>query len=211
MNANPPAGVRKPDQPDLFDAALRSPEGFRYQPDLITARQEVDLAESLSALPFEPFDFHGYLAHRQVVGFGWRYDYSNRQVRPAPPIPAFLAPLREAVAAFAGQPAAAFEQVLINAYRPGAGIGWHRDKPHFETVLAVSLLAPCTLRFRRRDGPGWRRETVRIAPRSAYLLSGASRHGWEHSIPPLEQFRYSITFRTLAEPARAGTADDREP
>jgi alkylated DNA repair dioxygenase AlkB len=29
------------------------------------------------------------------------------------------------------------------------------------------------------------------------MMSGESRHGWEHSIPAVEQRRYSITFRTM--------------
>jgi len=36
--------------------------------------------------------------------------------------------------------------VLINEYRPGAGIGWHRDKAQFDEVVGVSLLAPCCQR-----------------------------------------------------------------
>jgi alkylated DNA repair dioxygenase AlkB len=34
-------------------------------------------------------------------------------------------------------------------------------------------------------------------PRSAYLLRGASRTVWEHSIPPVDALRYSVTFRDL--------------
>ena len=41
-------------------------------------------------------------------------------------------------------------------------------------------------------------------PRSLYLVAGESRHDWEHSIPPVEQVRYSVTFRSMArEVARA--------
>jgi alkylated DNA repair dioxygenase AlkB len=185
-------------QPDLFGAAAPGPEGFRYQPDLIDAAQEAELTEQLAALPFQPFDFHGYKANRQVVGFGLRYDYARREVLEAPPIPGWLEPLRDKVGAFAGRPAEAFVQILINEYPPGAGIGWHKDKPHFDEVVGVSLLAPCTVRFRRRRGEAWDRQSVAVASRSAYLLSGPSRNEWEHSIPPLEQHRYSITFRTLA-------------
>lgn len=185
-------------QPDLFGAPLGAPEGFRYQADLIDADEEAELARRLGELPFEPFDFHGHLAHRQVVGFGLRYDYASRQVRAAPPIPDWLMALRDKVSRFAGPPAEAFAQVLINEYRPGAGIGWHKDKPHFDEVVGVSLLAPCTLRFRRKAGATWDRQSLTVEPRSAYLLSGSSRNAWEHSIPPLDQKRYSITFRTLA-------------
>ena len=167
------------------------------QPDLIAHDEERELLRRIQGMDFKPFDFHGHLANRQVVGFGLRYDYERRQVLEAPPIPDFLLPLRAKVALFAGVPASEFAQALINEYRPGAGIGWHRDKPHFELVAGVSLLAPCSFRLRRRNGAAWDRETIEVEPRSIYLMAGPARNEWEHSIPPVAQHRYSVTFRTL--------------
>ena len=112
--------------------------------------------------------------------------------------PAFLLPLRARAAAFASVSPESLQQVLINQYAPGAGIGWHRDKPMFGDVIAVSLAAPCTLRLRRRDENGWERASVQVQPRSAYVLRGEVRWDWQHSIPPVEELRYSVTFRTLA-------------
>jgi alkylated DNA repair dioxygenase AlkB len=173
------------------------PSGFRYQPDLIRADEEAELVDCLQSLPFAPFDFHGHLANRRVIGFGFRYDYDNRRLVEAADIPNFLLGLREKVASFADQPAEAFVQVLINEYRPGAGIGWHRDKPHFEDVAGVSLLAPCSFRLRRKSGTKWEREAIILEPRSVYLMTGNARNEWEHSIPPVSAHRYSITLRTL--------------
>ncbi|MDG4883975.1 alpha-ketoglutarate-dependent dioxygenase AlkB [Mesorhizobium sp. WSM4884] len=184
-------------QGDLFGAKDSLPEGFHYRPELITRGEESDLVRHIGSLPFKPFDFHGHLANRQVVGFGLRYDYDRREVVEAPAMPDFLLPLRDKVAAFAGRPASEFSQVLINEYRPGAGIGWHRDKPYFELVAGVSLLASCSFRLRRRNGVTWDRETIEVEPRSVYLMAGPARNEWEHSIPPLAQHRYSVTFRTL--------------
>lgn len=183
---------------DLFGDAEASPEGLRYQPGIVTPEEEADLARRLDDLPFAPFDFHGHLANRQIVGFGLRYDYARRAVVEAEPLPAWLTPLRDRVGAFAGQPAAAFVQVLINRYDPGAGIGWHRDKPQFDKVVGVSLLSACPMRFRRPRGAGWERITVPLQPRSAYLLDGPARREWEHSIAPVAQLRYSVTFRSLS-------------
>jgi hypothetical protein len=42
---------------------------------------------------------------------------------------------------------------------------------------------------------------VSISSRSAYLLGGIARSQWEHSIPPVDQLRYSVTFRTFRERA----------
>jgi alkylated DNA repair dioxygenase AlkB len=185
-------------QGDLFNAPGALPEGFRYQAELLTAAEEAALARELGALPFKPFDFHGHLANRQVVSFGFSYDYGSRRMLDAAPIPEFLEPLRRKIAAVFRRPAETFEQVLINEYRAGAGIGWHRDRALFAEVVGVSLLAPCILRFRRRLDEAWDRMSLTVEPCSAYLLSGASRTLWEHSIPPLDRHRYSITFRTLA-------------
>jgi alkylated DNA repair dioxygenase AlkB len=184
-------------QIDLLAERSGLPEGFRYYPDVLSVEEEEALARELGALPFKPFNFQGFLANRQVVSFGYRYDYDRRAVVEAAPFPSFLVPLRRKVAAVFDRPEETFRQVLINEYRPGAGIGWHRDKAQFEEVVGVSLLAPCTLRFRRKAGKTWDRASLTAEPRSTYLLSGPARTVWEHSIPALDQLRYSITLRTL--------------
>jgi alkylated DNA repair dioxygenase AlkB len=183
-------------QGDLFPPS--GPAGFRYQAELIGPDEEAEIVARLETLAFEPFDFHGHLANRRVVGFGLRYDYGRRDVVEAPPIPDWLIGLRDKAGAFAGLSGEALVQVLINEYRPGAGVGWHRDKPHFDEIVAVSLLGRCQLRLRRKDGEGWDRWTTVVEPRSVYRLAGAARREWEHSVPPADEHRYSITFRTLA-------------
>jgi alkylated DNA repair dioxygenase AlkB len=187
-------------QPDLF-APVPPPDlpaGFRYRPDLITPDEECALVAAFEALAFKPFEFRGYTGHRQVASFGWRYDFGRRSLDPTTPIPDFLLPLRAKVAAFTGHAPEAFEQALVSLYEPGAAIGWHRDRPEFDQVAGVSFLTPCRFRLRRPVEDGWERKTFEAAPRSAYLLSGPSRTDWEHSIPPLEARRYSVTFRTRA-------------
>jgi alkylated DNA repair dioxygenase AlkB len=186
-------------QGDLFAPSIEDTEGFRYQPDLIDSEEETGLVAQLERLAFQPFDFHGHLANRRIVGFGFRYDYDRRSLVEASAIPDFLIPLRAKVAAFAALPGEAFAQVLINEYPPGAGIGWHRDKPHFGDVAGVSLLVACDFRLRRKTEGGWNRQSIRIEPRSVYLLTGPARMEWEHSVPPVSALRYSITFRTLRE------------
>jgi alkylated DNA repair dioxygenase AlkB len=197
-------------QTDLFALPSGLPEGFRYHPGILSPEEEQALARELASLPFKPFDFHGYLANRQVVSFGYRYDYDRRAVVESAPFPSFLVSLRQKIAETFDRPADAFRQVLINEYRPGAGIGWHRDKAQFDEVVGVSLLAPCVLRFRRKAGDTWDRASLPVEPRSAYLLSGPARGEWEHSIPALDRLRYSITLRTLVAKAQAGAASDHE-
>jgi alkylated DNA repair dioxygenase AlkB len=191
----PPAAAHV--QPGLFDADPALPEGFRYQPELIAPDQEAEIAAWLETLEFKPYEFQGYLANRRVVSFGLRYDDRTRQVGPAAPIPGELEPIRASAAAFAGIEAETLEHVLINEYRPGAPIGWHRDRPQFGEVVGVSLLSPCLFRLRRRKPGGFDRVSLRLEPRSAYVMRGPARSEWEHSIPPAEALRYSVTFRTM--------------
>ena len=65
------------------------------------------------------------------------------------------------------------QQALVTEYDTGVTIGWHRDKPMFEDVVALSFLSTCRLRLRRKDGARWERWSTEIAPRSIYRLSGA--------------------------------------
>jgi alkylated DNA repair dioxygenase AlkB len=148
---------------------------------------------------FPNFEFHGHIGNRRVVSFGWRYDYAGRRLQKADDIPEFLLGIRSVAAIFADLEPEAFQQVLVTEYGPGAGIGWHRDKAVFGQVVGVSLLSPCVFRLRQAIGAKWERVNFAPEPRSAYLLSGPARSEWEHSIPPVDVLRYSITFRNLRE------------
>lgn len=184
-------------QPTLFEAPPILPQGMVYRPDFITRAEESELLDWLATLPFEPFQFHGFEGRRRVVSFGWRYDFSRTHLEKADELPAELAPLQARAEALAGLAPGELAQVLINEYREGAPIGWHRDRPVFDKVVGVSLAAACPFRLRRRVADGFERTTLTLEPRSAYLLSGPARTLWEHSIPPVAAHRYSITFRSF--------------
>lgn len=187
------------EQFDLFPKATSAlPEGFRHEGEILTADAEEALIAEARRLPLKEFEFRGYTGKRRTLSYGWTYDFANERLRAAEPIPAFLLPLRDIAAAFAWVPPESLQQVLVSEYGPGAGIGWHRDKPVFDQVIGISLLSSCRLRLRRRRRDGtWERRSVALEPRSAYLLSGPARAEWEHSIPEVEAPRYSITFRSL--------------
>jgi alkylated DNA repair dioxygenase AlkB len=191
-------------QIDLFDAPLVPGLGFRA--DLITPVEEQALIAHISAGPMEPFRFQGWEGKRQTASFGWRYDFDEASFGPTEPIPDFLLPLRHKAASFAGLAEADLVQTLLIRYDPGAGIGWHRDRPVFEDVVGVSLAVPATLRLRRRRADGFDRLALPLPPRSAYHLSGEVRHQWEHSIAAMDVTRWSVTFRTLSGkmPKKAG-------
>ncbi|MEJ6791092.1 alpha-ketoglutarate-dependent dioxygenase AlkB [Brevundimonas sp. BR2-1] len=181
----------------LFEDAARAPPGFVYRPDLVSRDEEAALVGRFEKLPFEPFDFRGFKGNRQTVAFGSRYDFTHSRVKTAETVPEWLRPLKARAAAVADIDDDALVQALVTEYPPGAGIGWHRDRPEYGKVIGISFASACILRFRRPHGDGWRRESVLLQPRSVYLLDGEVREHWQHSIMPGDRLRYSVTFRTL--------------
>jgi len=183
-------------QPNLFPPS-DLPEGFQYQDEVLPPDQERSLVEKFARLPFREFEFRGFLGKRRIVSFGWGYDFNVRELRKAEAIPTFLLDLRARAATFAGLSEDHLQHVLITEYSPGSSIGWHRDRDEFADVIGISLLTHCLFRFRRKKGQRWERASRDLQPRSAYLLRGAARESWQHSIPPVDTLRYSVTFRTL--------------
>jgi len=186
------------DQMSMFGTApAAGPEGLVYAPELISPAEEAALVSRFRALPFAPFEFQGFLGKRRTVSFGMQYRFDGSGLTEADAMPDWLLPLRAKAAAFAGLAPDELVHALLIEYDVGAGLGWHRDRPVFGDVVGVSLLSEAPLRFRRRQGEKWVRHAVRAAPRSAYLLRGAARTEWEHSLAPVAALRYSATFRTL--------------
>lgn len=183
--------------PTLFELDL--PMGFHYREDFITDAEETVLVEAIGDVAFTDFEMRGVVARRRVAFFG--RSYGRAAARPLPP---FLFPLRVKIAEWAGVDSEAFAMALINEYRPGTPIGWHRDAPQYDIVAGVSLLSACRMKFRRyrspaAPNPSRRSATHEIAlnRRSAYLMTQESRTSYEHHIPPVARLRYSVTFRTL--------------
>lgn len=187
-------------QPDLF--APPSAPLVATRDAIIDAVEEAGLIAAIDATGPTPFRFQGWLGKRLTSSFGWSYDFDRGTMARGLPIPAFLLPVRDRAAAFAGLAPDALEQALLIRYDPGAGIGWHRDRPQFEHVVGLSLGAPATLRLRRRTDDGFDRATLPLVPRGAYHLTGEARHDWEHSVAPIDAPRWSITFRSLSDRGR---------
>ena len=186
-----------PVSPGLFERDL--PPGFRYREDFVTDAEERGLLDAIADVAFADFEMRGVVARRRVAFFGQSYDRIA-----AGPLPGFLLPLRATVAHWAGVDSDAFAMALINEYRPGTPIGWHRDAPQYDIVAGLSLLSACRMTFRPYRAasapPSPRRSATHdivLERRSAYLMTGEARQAYEHHIPPVAQFRYSVTFRTL--------------
>jgi alkylated DNA repair dioxygenase AlkB len=186
-------------QGELFGSRQSLPPGMICEPDFITPAEEAALLKEISNLPLREAKYKEYTAKRRIISYGASYDFSSNELIPAGPIPLFLHALRERVARWVGVLDSKFTHALVAEYKPGTQLGWHRDVPEFEIVVGISLAGTCRLRLRPyppKKGKRGESLSLDLEPRSAYVLRGEARWGWQHSIPPAKSLRYSITFRT---------------
>ena len=188
--------------PGYAERVNETPPGFAYRPDFLTPEEEHAVLAGVRGLDYHDVKMRGQVARRRTTHFGWTYGYETWRIEPGPPIPDFLLGLRERAGALAGVPAEDLVEVLVTQYPAGAGIGWHRDAPMFGGVIGVSLLSACRFRFQRGKGAERRTAAAVLEPRSAYVLDGAARWQWQHSIPAGKTERYSVTYRTLRRTPR---------
>ena len=182
------------------------PEGFLYRDGFLTEAEESELLRVFRGLDFAAYDYHGYLAKRRVVRYGVNYDINTREAdETAEPVPEFLLGVRERAAEFAGVRANELVQAMVSEYSVGTPIGWHRDAPQFGTIVGISLGSACRMRLKPYQLPG-KVLSLRLEPRSIYVMRGEARARWQHSIPAVDEMRYSITFRTLRAKAVRGAA-----
>ena len=189
------------------------PDGLRYRAEFISVAEEQELLDRFAGLVFSTVEMRGVVAKRRTAHYGWTYNYEGRTGAPGEPMPSFLLPLRQRIAVWLAVEPDALAEALLTESPRAAPIGWHRDAPMFGDVAGISLGATSRMKFRPYVSPkdvagvrAPRRTTheLELAPRSAYLITGVARKDFEHSIPPVEGTRYSITFRTLRGSDRGG-------
>ncbi|KAL3944353.1 MAG: hypothetical protein SGBAC_001557 [Bacillariaceae sp.] len=99
-------------------------------------------------------------------------------------------------------------QLTINHYKPGEGIGSHVDTPSAfgDGLISISLNGGIVMEFRKVDSP-LTKKLVYLPPRSLVLMSGPARYEWEHMIVTRRtdchngqvlprKLRVSLTLRT---------------
>jgi alkylated DNA repair dioxygenase AlkB len=191
--------------PSLFEGSAKVPDGFIYQQNFISEVEEQELIREIQKLHLTPFKYYQFTGKRRTVSFGWQYEFGTSEITIAPDMPAFLLPVRTRAGTLFNIDPNSLIQTSIIEYSTGSPIGWHRDIPHFGVVVGISLGAACRMRFRKYNrlrSKNLNRDeilSIELQPRSVYLMSGASREIWQHSIPPVKELRYSIMMRTVRE------------
>jgi len=188
-------------QAELFDPAELLPPGFAFAAEFVSAAEEQALLGVAAALPLQEARYKEYTARRRVFAYGSRFDFDENRLRPSAvgALPPPLQALRERLAAWVGIAAQDFIHVMVAEYPRGAPLGWHRDAPDYELIAGVSLGSPARLRLRPYPPAAPKKDDIvalDLAPRSAYVMRGVARWGWQHSLPPVPGLRHSITMRT---------------
>jgi alkylated DNA repair dioxygenase AlkB len=189
--------------PTLFEASAKVPDGFLYHQNFISEAEEQELIREIQRVHLTPFQYFQFTGKRRTASFGWQYEFGNSEITTAPEAPAFVLPIRSRAGTLFKIDPNSLVQTSIIEYSTGSPIGWHRDIPHFGVVVGISLGGACRMRFRKYSrvrAKNINRDellSIELQPRSIYLMSGASRESWQHSIPPLKELRYSIMMRTL--------------
>jgi alkylated DNA repair dioxygenase AlkB len=178
--------------------------GMSLLPEFITEAEEREL---LSVIDQQP-----WLAdlQRRVQHYGYRYDYTTRQVTAdlyLGVLPDWLQPLAMRLhyeRLFATPP----DQVIVNEYQPGQGIAAHVDcVPCFgDTIASLSLGSDYLMDFTHSQTA--QKTSLFLPPRSLLMLQGDARYHWQHGIAKRKSDvvdglkvqrgrRMSLTFRTM--------------
>lgn len=174
--------------------------GFTYIPDFISVKEENQILLQLINLPWQEVKMYGVVAKRKVIHFGLNYIYHSRSVMPTIAPPSFIISLIERSAVILKIPPEEIVETLVTFYPVGAGIGWHKDANIFgNNVFGISLKSQCMMKFRKYINNKYEVIKKNVEPRSAYILSNEARWEWQHSISPVTESRYSITFRMKNE------------
>ncbi len=173
--------------------------GLSYQSDFLGEQEEQDLLAIIRTLPLHPVQYKEHESRCLIISYGGIYDFSTNTVKPSLELDPRFFPLRKRVADWLGVEPGEIEHLLVTEYAPGTQLGWHRDVPHYEAIVGISLGSAAVLGFRRYPpSPTTNRQSVKleVTPRSIYKLEGVARWEWQHSVPPVQHRRWSITLRT---------------
>lgn len=170
---------------------------FQLLHDFITVDEEVELLRHITRAPWDS------TLSRRTQQYGYHYNYTNVRVdrEPIAAIPQWLDSIAQRLVD-RGIMATKPDQVIINEYNPGQGIGAHTDHRYAfgPVVCSLSLAAEVPMVFQK----GRERVTIPLPRRSLAILKGDARYEWTHCIEARRSDagvprgrRISITFRTV--------------
>ncbi len=153
--------------------------GLIYKPGFITDEDEAKLVALIDEAEWSTE------LQRRVQHYGWRYDYTQRQIDEsmrAGELPAWARRIAQRLAD-EGWMKDLPDQVIVNEYCGNQGISRHIDQPQIfaEHVATISLLETWGMVFRHSASK--RKVEIPLERRSVAVLTGDARYKWTHEIP----------------------------
>lgn len=153
-------------------------EGFVLRDDYLSETGEASLIDWIDQQPWDT------TLRRRVQHYGYRYDYTSRDIDSAlflGELPGPLGDLARRLAA-EGFLKTTPDQLIINEYEPGQGIAAHVDcVPCFGSQIAsISLGSHVGMDFTRVADQVKIRQTLKA--RSLLVFSDVARYEWKHGI-----------------------------
>jgi alkylated DNA repair dioxygenase AlkB len=136
---------------------------------------------------------------RRVQHYGFIYNYRARFLTPAERIPDIFKNISDELLSLGiikNNP----DQVIVNEYKSGQGIGKHIDHTSLfgDEIISLSLISAATMVFSK----GRESVDVDLPPRSVVIMKDDARWKWAHCIPGRRKdgnrprkLRISLTFR----------------
>lgn len=178
------------------------PPGLKLAKEIVTPDEEAQLIDLIERSGLEPFALDP-TNPRSTRTFGWLYHNADDSISWGEPLPEGFHAVRNRAAALAGITPESLIECMLIRYEPGSIIQPHLDKPAWNHVIGISLGVPTTMMFRKPVDGDYVHAEAYLPPRSMYLLIGEARHAYQHSLPPVEEVRWSITFRDFSEEGMA--------
>lgn len=180
-------------------------DGLSCFPEFITEGEETELLQLVDTLPWLDIPMK-----RRVQHYGYEYVYTHNRTGPldllrkAPPIPATLLEVALRIPAVGINRKSPPNQLIVNEYLPGQGIGRHTDDKQVfgDTIATITLGCGVPIVFKR----GVEEVTVLAPRRSCLVLEREARYEWTHEIiaRPADHLvprrrRVSLTYRKADE------------
>lgn len=159
--------------------AAAVPAGFGYSRDFITSEQEAALVKFVDAQTWKT----AINTKRRVQEYGYTYHTGVKTFTPSAttPIPPELEEIGKLLVS-RGIMTRPPEQIIVNEYEPGQGIGAHSDSLVFGgEITSLSLLSPVAMEFVSKADEK-RTFEVQLQARSLLSLRGDARYEWTHEI-----------------------------
>ncbi len=150
--------------------------GLRIIPDFITKNDEKELLKNINNEKWST------ALSRKTQHYGYEYDYTSTKVKKTIKIPKYLQDIIDKLMKkniMKTEP----NQVIINEYEPGQGIGEHIDhvKLFGSEVTGLSLGSQCCMTFTCVENLKLK-YSVLLPRRSLLIMKDDSRYIWKHSI-----------------------------